>query len=117
MTYAPLLIPGTLDTTGPRRDRGPAWKPPLGGHGSHGLLGPVCHLLRRHVLHMRRDRPHVAERIRDCSEAVAPELVGDLLGDRRALVDGRLHYGVDVLDVHEDARGRGAELLGRLRLG
>ena len=60
---------------------------------------------------MRRDRPRVAERISDRAEAIAPELVGDLHRHRRARVDRALDDRVDVLDVHEDAGARAAELL------
>jgi hypothetical protein len=55
----------------------------------------------------------VAERVGDRPEAIAPELIGDLHRERRTRVDRLLHDGVDVLDVHEDARARAAQLLGR----
>src|SRR5262245_9499667 len=57
----------------------------------------------------------MAERVCDRAEPVAPELVLDLHRRGRARVDGFLHHCVDVLDVHEDADARAAQL--RRRLG
>src|SRR4029453_15499293 len=55
--------------------------PSAARHRRHGGLGPLGHLLRRDVLDVGRDRPRVAERIRDRAEAVSPELVGALHRD------------------------------------
>ena len=48
-----------------------------GGRGLHQFLEAAVHFLRRHVLDVRADRPHVAERIGQRAGAVAVELVGD----------------------------------------
>jgi hypothetical protein len=56
-------------------------------HRRHRGLGPLRDLLRRHVLDVRRDVPHVAERVGDRAEAIAPELIRDLHRDRRSRVD------------------------------
>jgi hypothetical protein len=84
----------------------------LAGRGEGGL-GTLLHLLRRHLFHMGRNAPHVAERIGDRPEAIAPELVGNLHGHGCARVHGSLHDGVDALSEQEDARARAAELLRR----
>ena len=67
------------------------------------------------LLDARREDPDVPVRIAELAEAVAPELVRGLLGDRRPSVLRALHDRVDVLDEEEDPDGRSSDL-GRRRV-
>src|SRR5215216_6843572 len=66
----------------------PAALPRASARRGHRRLGSLGDLLRREVLDVGRDRPHVAERVGDRAEPIAPELIGDLHRHARARVDG-----------------------------
>src|SRR5205807_6250300 len=91
------------------------------GHLLPGLavqLGhPPCHLVRRHVLHMRRDGPPAPERIDDVPVPVTVELVLRLALHLRSEFGGAGDDRVDVLYVDEQRRRRAGQAAGRRRLG
>lgn len=77
----------------------------------HRCFASFYHLLRREVLDTRRDQPHLAERIGDRPEAIAPELIGDLGCYRCARVDRLLDGRIDILDVENDLCACAAQFL------
>src|SRR5262249_17467046 len=78
---------------------------------------PPHHLLRRHVLHVRRDGPPVPERVHDVAVPVAVELVLRGTLQRRAKLHCSCDNGIHVVDVDEH-RSRGAvQATGRRGLG
>src|SRR5215211_5351154 len=90
---------------------------PSGRLGLAVQLGhPARHLLRRHVLHVRRDRPPMPEGVHDMAVAVAVELVlGGPLEDCAKLHRARDHR-VHMLDVDEQRRRGTGDATGRRRL-
>src|SRR5215831_14973971 len=78
---------------------------------------PPHHLVRWHVLYVRRDGPAVPERIDDVPVPVAVELVLRGTLDSRAEFDRAGDDRVDVFDVDEQRRGRAGQAAGRRRGG
>src|ERR1700730_3993957 len=78
---------------------------------------PPHHLLRRHILHMRRDGPPVPERINDVAVPVTVELILRRALQCRAECHGVGYDRVDVLNVDEQGRWRAGQAAGRWCLG
>src|SRR6478672_6309739 len=75
------------------------------------LLHPLREFLRRHVFHVRAQRPLVAEGIANGAHAVAPELVGHRLLHRRTGGHRAREGRVAVRPVDDEARGAAAALV------
>src|SRR5215469_12085159 len=78
---------------------------------------PPCHLLRRHVFHVRGDGPPVPERVGDVPVAVTVELVLRGALHRRAEFGSARDDRVDVIDVNEQVRGKPGQATRRWCLG
>src|SRR5262245_4189222 len=94
-----------------RRDRGQS--PGLAVQLGH----PPHHLLRSHVLHVRRDGPPVPEGVHHVAVPVAVELGFRRAPQLRAKLHRSCDDGIHVLDIDEQRRRRAGQATGRRCLG
>src|SRR5918996_1868972 len=97
--------------------------PYTSSHPAGGMAHPLClvlqlrhpshHLVRSHVLHVRRNRPSMSERVHDVTVPVAVELVLRGTLKRRAELHGARDDLVHVLDIDEQERWGAGNAAGR----
>src|SRR5258708_26417111 len=85
------------------REPGPARKDSSRLMAGHGSGSAVLYFLGRQVFLACRDGPNVSEGIRECTGAVAVELILHWYGHLTAGGDGLVKQGVHILNVQKNA--------------